>query len=1342
MRQEKDDPRQIATAEELKNYNLEDRDGNERGENTLEDFSEETLVNINSEASDTRAALPKETVVIDGIENKAVDGVHNVLSDKEQRDQEMNSAWNDKAEEGKTKEKKKEKQKRKQENKAWNIKKKEEALTEEQKKKDTERAYEFNEHEKAEEKEKLSELLGDDAEVDFSPKHSTETVKDSGEVPIETGSELAPDSELGSTEIDSTGNESVDNQETITELRELEKDLYAALDNNYEGDRKILLEKAADILGNDKYKDAVLKNSKDKKDYLVPQALEDALAAVEEKIKTIEDQDWLDTAKKEIVDLCKKRQDLEDKYLKQIADLPNDLSGNALHNTLNDIHAACYEEVMIDEDTSSKTEAPMTETTVETNEGELAVETNKVEAPIEAPVISAEKIPVDDARADFYKEVHRRGKITSTKRKLGTLGYTEKAQAEYDEKQDNYLLEKTEYYKSQLTDKKEELLKANPELSLLELNGALGDELVELLKNEEANIDELASTSERSVLTKCKNWWRKTWKKRLLLGVGMIAAGFATGGITAGVGVLAVLGSVRFVTGTAGAFMATESGLDRTKTLGQKGMADDLKHIGLRGGLLKFVGRKEVKITEADKDTIFNGLMDPANAEKYSAENLGLELARLRILSFDKGVGIKDAARFGEKQKLVVEAIQEAYFAKQREVLVNKLNAGQSEGDGKAEMVVDFMAAEKEATDMLAPEQDKSRLKAMARVTAATGMAIGAGWLIGNSALDKVSKAGTPDVDPGSVEPIGPPEPVEPMGPPEPIPAVSPEVVTEHVVAKGDNVWNIVSGQLQESMSAEEWKNLGEAGQTHLIDQFKDTIVANPEDFGIPSGMNIDNLKIGTELDFHDMFNQGGIDEAMGKAGALTAEQADNIVANNEAIATAAKDGISITTEHVDGIAAEVREYKVTDWISKDGVVREWALDGQAAALNENGVMQLVDNPDLDISDRLSEVINHDQEVYKPIIEAPVIPEVDHLSEFLERNGVYSSEIFEQVSGDPEKLDNLINHVFESDHETQMKFLQDYGAGDFTVDNNKATIFLKLIDSDPDLHLRHIDSINDLQSQVSRFDEMALSNDLPGKEWEARLLVNPDGKPVYALVHLVKHKFLGIGQDVFATSDGVDLAKGTKNVSENVLKATLGKSEIPEVDTIVGEIPVVTPEAVEAASDTSGVSETITPKPEAVPADTTQVEAPVAQTPKGVPGAGSIEAEAVADNANVDGVSPGLKPEVAPVDTTQVEAPVVTPEAVEAASDTSGVSETITPKPEAVEAASDTTQVEAPVVTPEAADQFTLDSIMSSENIEDGVEFELEGKIFMKEGGKLLVKAGTKNLEVPDEAAFNRLLNR
>ncbi|MBT4349450.1 hypothetical protein HOD19_01570, partial [bacterium] len=120
------------------------------------------------------------------------------------------------------------------------------------------------------------------------------------------------------------------------------------------------------------------------------------------------------------------------------------------------------------------------------------------------------------------------------------------------------------------------------------------------------------------------------------------------------------------------------------------------------------------------------------------------------------------------------------------------------------------------------------------------------------------------------------------------------------------------------------------------------------------------------------------------------------------------------------------------------------------------------------------------------------------------------------------------------------------------------------------------------------------------------------------------------------------------------------------------------PEAVEAASDTSGVSETITPKPEAV----------------------------------------------------------------EAASDTSGVSETITPKPEAVEAASDTTQVEAPVVTPEAADQFTLDSIMSSENIEDGVEFELEGKIFMKEGGKLLVKAGTKNLEVPDEAAFNRLLNR
>jgi hypothetical protein len=758
----------------------------------------------------------------------------------------------------------------------------------------------------------------------------------------------------------------------------------------------------------------------------------------------------------------------------------------------------------------------------------------------------------------------------------------------------------------------------------------------ELSQAESEKIDAVSSSLEQSLGTKLKVFWRKHAKARLVLGAGLFGAGmlltFTGVGAAAGMSAAgAGLAITRGVTSGAGAAMGIESLLDtHTEILGKKGKIDDLLNIGFRGKkggwAEKYLHREGAEITEEDKADAIAEL-----TEKADLKMLEQERARLRILGLDKAKGMAESGRFGQEQILMVEAIEEVYQIKLQEHL-QELLANKEEDEATLDIVNNFIGTQQEVSvAVLQAEQHSSRNKAMARATIALTAGITVGMFTGGRMWEKFAGGGadatgdaagatTAAAESGEHEnpwdkhlkynnesagdavdskEAGGGKPAEDLSQVDakegakPATEQAPAAIYEatHEVAKGDNVWNIIENQLRTHFP--DWNGLNEAQQTYFIDYFENRVVADPAAYGIEGDIN--NLTVGSQVNFGELFDTDNINEAAQKSGALTTEQMSNIVDNNEAIATAAKDHIRITSENVDGIAREVRQvardfseqgFSGTEFIDKSGEIQDWTYNGdpvEVVPVGGQDVVRLVDSPDI-IVDKLDQVIDHQG---NPMAEAAaeVAPDVEsHLNGFLEGTGEYSEEVYKEAIKDPKQLDQLVDHVFNSDRETQIAFLEDFDVS-FDPENNKGPVFLKVLENQ-DIEYSSIDSVEELTKYITDFDQVAHGDELPGKLWEARLLKDEDGRLFYALVQKIKNRLLS--QDSFM----IDEVGPTQTIKTKQLAGWLIKSEAP--------LEIV-PEAAQEVVD--------------------------AQAPEGVPEAGTIDAEEPVAEKVETPVKEGMTPE-------------------------------------------------------------------------------------------------------------------
>lgn len=326
-------------------------------------------------------------------------------------------------------------------------------------------------------------------------------------------------------------------------------------------------------------------------------------------------------------------------------------------------------------------------------------------------------------------------------------------------------------------------------------------------------------------------------------------------------------------------------------------------------------------------------------------------------------------------------------------------------------------------------------------------------------------------------------------------------------VSRGDSIWALAKRQLIKRIGQEQWDGLDEAKRTYLIDSVENKVVADPGAFGIDGNPN--NLGINQEIDFSKIFEDksflGNIQEG---ANSLSAEQSANILANNEALEKAAGAGIKITTDNVDDIAHEIRQHGV-DFISKDGQIHEWTMDGQAVV--QQGDHFVVAETGQSISaENLQGVVSRSGENAEQFLGKQA--EVAVQKYLSAEGGTFSGEMY-NVAKETGKLNDVFEKILKngSDKDIETFITQHFGVKEFSPSKTKVflSIFSNTEDIKPDL-LNHSGDVGRLDEWVARFDQdtadsfSKLKEATDGGEWAPARI-----KDHYALVRKFHTRSLG-----------------------------------------------------------------------------------------------------------------------------------------------------------------------------------------------------------------------------------------
>lgn len=731
---------------------------------------------------------------------------------------------------------------------------------------------------------------------------------------------------------------------------------------------------------------------------------------------------------------------------------------------------------------------------------------------------------LNSARQQYVEALRQRKSSLSGKRKnlIGKLNAA--AEAEFQAIKTNY---------EQL--KKEEILHKLTEAGLEagQVNEQNVSKYLEFLQQEEAALDGLATESDRSNLQKFQEGWKRYWKARLVAGTVLAGGGVAMSltGVGAGVGA-ALFGVARGLMSGAGTYMGIEAQLDRrTKSLGQAGLIDQVANTGMKR---KKIGREIV--ADAIKAKVF---------DQYSTAELRQEIARLRVMSLDKGVALEEAGRFGSEQAPLVKNLVETYYRKLREEMLPPAKAEKPKAAQKAAADKEAAAATVEAPESkeevisrtltehidgnieaqgknVVSALDSQRIKFMRRqsISAVAGAIVGVG--VGMKAWDKFTDKPEASVDtptensatapvktgveaggasakgPFGMPPVGYDAEGNPLGPLSHLAKV--EAVFNNVseVKSGDTVWSLAKDQLHQRLGAQ-FDQLDEARKTYLIDAIKDKVAANPSAFGL--NHSIDQLQVGEKIDFSTAFKDPNfLKEIQAQAGKLDQAALDNIIHNNESLEAAAKSGIRITSANVDQIAAQVKEHGVAA-LNPDGSLR------QAASVAKEVVQTGVENAEANAAEAAKTAASQALEKFMQVS----APEAQ-----------YDSQIF-AAAKTAGSLDAVFNKVLATGDTAKIEhFINDWAQAE-GLTNNKREIFLGSLMHDGRLDLnvggqvKLGDGIKILQENLRAFDATVLDagshtveegvkafSDLPKDQWAAVKVGDQ-----YALVRrIVDHKLI------------------------------------------------------------------------------------------------------------------------------------------------------------------------------------------------------------------------------------------
>lgn len=542
----------------------------------------------------------------------------------------------------------------------------------------------------------------------------------------------------------------------------------------------------------------------------------------------------------------------------------------------------------------------------------------KPDTPEEPP--KAEIAPLATARQNYLKALKLRGNVFRGKalgRLLGRTMEVDGAKVTLGGADGLRILETLgDRYEASLAAERESRIKsfiaqhvqvaeaAGKPVTEAELIVLVNEESLRLLAEEETLLDaETSSGIERTRLEKLKNVWRQHGKTRMVIGLALMGLSLPTFGLAGS----AYFVGGRALWGAAGSYTGIEASLERHRVLGIKSW--NVGHRGLIDDLSKEVS--------ATKDGDRTEALAKRVAELPEGE-LHKELARLRQLSVDKSVTLENAGRDGAKTSDVIRAL----LSRRQELMRNRIAkelSGVGESAAAADIMLRQLQAETSSYDTgIEKAEDTERVNKIIRksTAAATAALTGAFILRGLQ--------GKPTVEPLD-QSVAPPEPgigftEAPLDPSEM--EVTPPSMPDVDVSNAKSVWDVVElkanafGESPLGNAVNMPQVVGSEGRfAYVIDAIKDTVRENPNEFGLPSNIDIVSAQDLEALAQNKAFNEllikslvdadGSASALVERAAGLSEAAVSNIEAHNAFY--------EVALAHSDGVVADQAWYDLMD---------------------------------------------------------------------------------------------------------------------------------------------------------------------------------------------------------------------------------------------------------------------------------------------------------------------------------------------------------------------------------------------------------------------------------------------
>lgn len=539
---------------------------------------------------------------------------------------------------------------------------------------------------------------------------------------------------------------------------------------------------------------------------------------------------------------------------------------------------------------------------------------------------SAEAINLEEKRNNYAQLVNRSRRFFNRPEKKAM----EKARKEYEEALKN----KTEKTIKELEEKIEKLGLTDEELNELEIKVKNGEELPEKPKEYQRLITEFAlfqqneqtklmeameNPEDKTLADKFKKFWLRHGKLRMilsssLLGVGVIstATGFVPGILAAGAGRAALAGPGTAMM-TAGIWDGVRSKWGAEKNI--KGI-DYKKYKEMSKKLKKKEMTYEEMETEVNKDI-----------EKLDTQEMFKDVSQAELKDRYTALMTRAAERgaLGSlKKEITFQAIQKELTRREevniQEKIKEKIKEAKEKKQGEEEALIALLGEsldnQKEALDFLQTRQQKRRTNNIAKwITAATAGGLMA-YFVGSATVES-AEAVQAKVEAAAISGA------------EPTPEVTPDQAQEISnvvkVEQEDNLYKIVSNELDKEGAFEELNALKEKGEINgaeflarkesmimnTIEEIKD----NPSAYGISSG-DANIIHPGEELNFSTLITQEHIADIQQQAAELTESQIENI--NNVVEAHESFAG-SLTPDNIEKIDSAIESLGDKVDILKDG---------------------------------------------------------------------------------------------------------------------------------------------------------------------------------------------------------------------------------------------------------------------------------------------------------------------------------------------------------------------------------------------------------------------------------------